>query len=115
MPKFKIESPVVEGITTLLRTKPVIEVEKLLATITSKAESEVKMFEQEELVPILNYLVNCSYNESHSVLNRIFSYKEDGSFSIAPEPEAQIESAPEAQAEVVIPEVVASPPETSLE
>lgn len=106
MPRFKLESPVVEGITTLLRTKPVIEVEKLLATIASKAESEVKMFEQEELVPILNYLVNCSYNESHSVLNRIFSYKEDGSFSITPEPE---------EVPVIQPEVVASPPETSLE
>jgi len=115
MPKFKLEKPVTEAITELLRKNPFVEVEALLATIDSKSNDEIQLFEQEELVPILNYLINKSYNEVHHILNRIFSHKEDGSFSIAPEPEEAASESQVGSIQGVDPEIVASPEETSLD
>lgn len=99
MSQYKLTEELYTKITVFLKSNPVSEVEALLPAFTKLADAPEKIFEQDELVPALNYMVNKPYFLVFDVLNKVF-------------PLLPVEQQEEVR--VVEPEVVATPAETSL-
>lgn len=109
MARIVLKKEMFEKLSAFIKSKPFAEVEAMGATLSAKVALEAKAFEDEEIIPILNYLYNRPFSEVHNVLRKLLTFNDDGTSKL--NDDALEVPLPEP---VVQPEVVASPPETSI-